>query len=161
MTSIPCSAQDSPTPESDRSLSVSSAEAGNPALCSADTREGKADGGPGPSNWPRAQSCASRPCEEEKGALWPLCDSGKHLVRLDPTTTWPGEDPSPRLQVSLSRVRLLGTPWCVGRQAPLTMEFSRQEDWSGLPFPQLGDLPDPGTEPWSPELQADSLLSEP
>ena len=41
------------------------------------------------------------------------------------------------------------------------MEFSRQENWSGLPFPSLGDLPDPGIEPGSPSLQADSLLSEP
>ena len=41
------------------------------------------------------------------------------------------------------------------------MEFFRQEYWSGVPFPSLGDLPDPGTEPGSPALQADSLLSEP
>ena len=47
------------------------------------------------------------------------------------------------------------------RQAPLSMAFSRQEYWSGLPFPSLGDFPDPGTEPWSPALQADSLPSEP
>ena len=41
------------------------------------------------------------------------------------------------------------------------MEFSRQEYWSGLPFPSPGDLPDPGIEPGSPALQADALLSEP
>ena len=41
------------------------------------------------------------------------------------------------------------------------MEFSRQEYWSGLPFPSPGDLPDPGIEPRSPTLQADALLSEP
>ena len=46
-------------------------------------------------------------------------------------------------------------------QAPLSMEFSTQEYWSGLPFPSPGDLPNPGIEPWSPSLQADSLLSEP
>ena len=46
-------------------------------------------------------------------------------------------------------------------QAPLSMEFSRQEYWSRLPFPSPGDLPDPGIEPGSPSLQADSLLSEP
>ena len=46
-------------------------------------------------------------------------------------------------------------------QAPLSMEFSRQEYWSGLPFPSPGDLPDPGTEPQSPALQADTLPSEP
>ena len=47
------------------------------------------------------------------------------------------------------------------RKAPLSMEFSRQEYWNGLPFPSPGDLPNPGTEPRSPALQADSLLSEP
>ena len=53
------------------------------------------------------------------------------------------------------------TPWAVDYQAPLSMEFSRQEYWSGLPFPSPGDLPDPGIEPGSPTLQADTLLSEP
>ena len=62
---------------------------------------------------------------------------------------------------SLSRVRLFATPWTVAHQAPLSMGFSRQEYWSGLPFPSLGDLPDPGIEPRSPALQADSLTSEP
>ena len=62
---------------------------------------------------------------------------------------------------SLSRVRLLVIPWTVAHQAPLSMEFSRQEFWSGLPFPSPGDLPYPGTEPMSPVLQADSLSSEP
>ena len=46
-------------------------------------------------------------------------------------------------------------------QAPLSMEFSRPAYWSGLPFPPPGDLPNPATEPGSPALQADSLLSEP
>ena len=46
-------------------------------------------------------------------------------------------------------------------QAPPSMEFSRQEYWSGLPSPSPGDLPDPGIEPGSPALQADSLPSEP
>ena len=45
-------------------------------------------------------------------------------------------------------------------QASLSMGFSRQEYWSGLPFPPSRDLSDPGTEPRSPKLQADSLLSE-
>ena len=49
----------------------------------------------------------------------------------------------------------------VAYKAPLSMEFSRQEYWSGLPFPFPGDLPDPGIEPRSPALQADALLSEP
>ena len=46
-------------------------------------------------------------------------------------------------------------------KAPLSLEFSRQKYWSGLPFPSPGDLPDPGIEPASPEQQANSLLSEP
>ena len=62
---------------------------------------------------------------------------------------------------SLSRVRLFATPWTVAYQAPLSMGFSRQECWSGLPFPSPGDLPDPGIEPGSPTLQADALPSEP
>ena len=48
-------------------------------------------------------------------------------------------------------------PWTVARQAPLSTGFSRQEDWSGLPFPPPGDLPNPGVKPGSPALQADSL----
>ena len=51
--------------------------------------------------------------------------------------------------------------WTVPRQAPLSMEFSRQEYWSGLPFPSPGDLPDPGIKPQSLALHADSLLLEP
>ena len=62
---------------------------------------------------------------------------------------------------SLSRVRLFATPWTVAHQAPPSMEFSRQEYWSGLPFPSPGDLPDPEIEPGSPALQADALTSEP
>ena len=46
-------------------------------------------------------------------------------------------------------------------KAPLSMEFSRQEYWSGFPFPSPGDLPGPGIEPGSPTLQADALLCEP
>ena len=62
---------------------------------------------------------------------------------------------------SFSRVRLFATPWTVAHQAPLSMGFSRQENWSGLPLPSPGDLPNPGTEPRSPALQADTLSSEP
>ena len=49
----------------------------------------------------------------------------------------------------LSRVQLFVTLWTVGHQAPLSMEFSRQEYWSVLPFPTPGDLSDPGIEPGS------------
>ena len=55
----------------------------------------------------------------------------------------------------------LVTSWTVARLAPLVIEFSRQEYWSGLPFPSPRDLPDPGIEPRSPALQADALPSEP
>ena len=61
----------------------------------------------------------------------------------------------------LSRVPLSATSWTRAHQAPLSMGFSRQEYWSGLPCPPPGDLPDPGIEPASsvaPALQADSLL---
>ena len=53
---------------------------------------------------------------------------------------------------SLSRVQLFVTPWTVAPQAPLSIGFSRQKYWSGLPFPSPGNLPDPGIEPESPTL---------
>ena len=52
------------------------------------------------------------------------------------------------------------SPWTVARQAALSMGFSRQEYWSGLPFPSPGNLPNPGTKPRSPALQADSSPEE-
>ena len=57
--------------------------------------------------------------------------------------------------------RLFATPWTVVYQAPPFMGFSRQECWSGLPFPSQGDLPHPGIDPRSPTLQADTFPSEP
>ena len=85
---------------------------------------------------------------------------------------------SPALQVdslsaeppgkSLSRVKLkvkslshVYSPWTIAQQAPSSMEFSKQEYWSGLPFPSPEDLPNPGIKPRSPALWADALLSEP
>ena len=62
---------------------------------------------------------------------------------------------------SLSPVRLYATPWTAAYQAPPSMRFSRQEYWSGLPFPSPGNLPNPGNEPRSPALEADTLTSEP
>ena len=64
--------------------------------------------------------------------------------------------------VSCSVMSDSATPWTppLAHQAPLSMEFSRQEYWGGFPFPSPGDLPDPGVKPWSPALQADSLPSE-
>ena len=60
---------------------------------------------------------------------------------------------------SLSHVRLFVTPWTVAYQTSPSMEFSRQEYWSGLPFPSSGYLPDPGIEPRSPTLQADRCFT--
>ena len=65
------------------------------------------------------------------------------------------------VRVSCSVVADSSTPWTVAHQAPLPMEFSRQEYWSGLPYPPPGDLLDPGIKLVSPALQADSFLSEP
>ena len=62
---------------------------------------------------------------------------------------------------SLSCVRLFATPWTVAYEAPQSMDFSRQEYWSGLSFPSPGDFPDTRIEPGSPTLQADALPSEP
>ena len=57
-----------------------------------------------------------------------------------------------------SHVQLFATPWTIASQAPLSMEFFRQEYWSGWPCPSPGDLPNSGIKPASPALQADSLL---
>ena len=62
---------------------------------------------------------------------------------------------------SLSSVRLFVTPWTVARHAPLSMRFSGQEYWSGLPYPPSGDIPNPEIKPGSLTLKANSLPSEP
>ena len=64
-------------------------------------------------------------------------------------------------QMMLSHVRLFATPWTVAYHVPPSMGFSRQEYWSGFPFPSPEDLPDPGIEPESPAVLADALPSEP
>ena len=56
---------------------------------------------------------------------------------------------------------LSATLWTIAHQAPLSLEFSRQEYWSGLPFPTSGDLPDPGIEPMSPALAGGFFTIEP
>ena len=63
-------------------------------------------------------------------------------------------------EVTQSYLILCDPPWTGACQAPPSMEFSRQEYWSGLPFPSPGDLPNPGIEPRSPALREDSLLYE-
>ena len=68
------------------------------------------------------------------------------------------------LAQSLSHVEFFATPWTLACQAPLSMEFSRQEYWNGLPFPSPGAFPDPGIKPVSPvspALQAHLLPTEP
>ena len=62
---------------------------------------------------------------------------------------------------SLSHVEHFATPWTVTLQAPPSKGFSRQEYWSGLPFPSPGDLLDPGIKSGSPTLQADSTAEPP
>ena len=95
---------------------------------------------------------------------------GSRRVRHDWTTELNWTDPgkldsmllTAKVKVkSLSPVWLFGAPWTVAYQALLSMGFSSQEYWSGLPFPSPGDLPNPGIEPWSPALQTDALPSEP
>ena len=66
-----------------------------------------------------------------------------------------------RKEKSLSRVRLFASPWAVAYRAPPSMEFSRQEYGSGLPFPSPGDLPDPGIESMSPALAGGFFTAEP
>ena len=121
------------------------------------------------------------PRGEEVKLCWDMCIPFKRHVRV--FYTWKGPQRSfrstsftdekteaqqgqviwPRLCVcqSLSHLRLFVIPGTVARQAPLSMEFSRQEYWDGLSFLPPGDLPEPGIEPGSPALQADSLPSEP
>ena len=62
-----------------------------------------------------------------------------------------------RVKVLVSCVQLFEIPWTVAHKAPLSVVFSRQERWSGWPFPSPGDLPDPGIEPGSPTLKTDPL----
>ena len=80
---------------------------------------------------------------------------GKHIIIYGTFSciSLPGLHSNPK--------RVFATPWTVAYQTPWSMGFSRQEYWSGLPFPSPGDLPNPGIKPESPAWQLDSLLSEP
>ena len=81
------------------------------------------------------------------------------LQKCSDLSYWLGFPGGPKVK-SLSCFWIFVTPWSVVYQAPLSMGFSRQEYWSGLPFPSPGDLPNLGIEPRSPALLADALLSE-
>ena len=85
-----------------------------------------------------------------------------HSSKLMVLILWRAPE-SPKVKVSLlvAQSCLFATPWTAAHQAPLSMGFSRQGCWSGSPFPSPGDFPDPGIQPESPALQADSLPSEP
>ena len=97
---------------------------------------------------------------KEKIKCWCLVGAPQQMETQDDFLSWSGLWVSEWVK-SLSRVRLFATPWTVAHRAPPSMGFSRQEYWSGLPFPSPGDLPDPGMEPRSPALQAEALTSEP
>ena len=119
------------------------------------------------------RSCIFNPCIEKipwrrKWQPTPVFLPGKSLWTEEPGRLQPRGSQSQtwlkwqKVKVkSLSSVWLFATPWTVAYQAPPSMGFSRQEYWSGLPFPSPGDLPDPGIEPGSPTSRADVLTSEP
>ena len=98
-------------------------------------------------------------CQEKKNKKKRNERQGKRASYF-PYSNTQGPDIYPTLLLLLlscfSRVQLCTTLWTVARQAPPSMEFSRQEYWSGLPCPPPGDLPNPGIKSWSPALQADS-----
>ena len=113
----------------------------------------------------KANSVLSRECTGH--SKHPLSTTQEVSPHID-ITRWssPKSDWLYSLQANLenvkspSRVRLFASPWTVAHQAPPSVEFSRQEYWSGLLFPSPWDLPDSGIEPGSPTLQSDALLSE-
>ena len=92
-----------------------------------------------------------------------------NAILLALVSSWPPPAVPPSANMAFSGVRVLSlsavsdfaTPWTSAHQALLSIGVSRQEHWSGLPFPSPRDLPDPGIVPGSPALQADSLLTEP
>ena len=106
-------------------------------------------------------------CQFDHSVSWSLCvlvcsSSGLSYLGLCASWTWLTLSfPMLGKLKSLSHVQLLVTPLTVAHQAPPSMGFSRQEYWTGLPFPSPGDLPDPGIKPRSPTLQTDALPSEP
>ena len=104
-------------------------------------------------------------CQAEETVLNLECQVSLSWILWIVTILWIGVIPifqMTKVKVkSLSRIRLFVTLWTVAYRAPPSIGFSRQEYWSGLPFPSPEYLPDPGIEPGSPALQADTLTSEP
>ena len=106
----------------------------------------------------------SNPKLPRLGKLIKQVDTGSSGVstKLEGIVCFPDGSVVKKVKVKLlSCVRLSATPWIVAHQAPPSMGFSRQEYWSGLPFPSSGDLSNPGIEPRSPALWADALPSKP
>ena len=109
-------------------------------------------------------SIPSKMCRFVSIWLWPLLMSSfVEFYLLTPASVFLGPPVSKTEQCAcmLSFIQLFATPWTVAHQAPLSMEFSRQEYWSELPSATPGDLSNPGIKPLSPALQVDSLPSEP
>ena len=106
--------------------------------------------------------CWGQPCSPGHIHIWADTMRGHFCLITRPARMCP-LFPSQRLGesecVSRSVVADSATPWTVARQAPLSMEFSRQEYWSGLPFPSPGGLPKPGIEPRSPSRAAGRFLT--
>ena len=92
-----------------------------------------------------------------------ICWRNQVICPLTELCKWPpcGITESVKSCQLLSHIWLFVAPWTVACSTSLSMEFFGQENWSGKPFPSPGDLPNPGTEPSSPALKADCLLSEP
>ena len=121
------------------------------------------------SPWGRAKTLGPRTTcatKSQKSACYlPSIYLPKAISWKYPNCPWGADSfplPSPRRVSEVTQsCPTLCNPWTVAHQAPPSMGFSRQEYWRGLPFPSLGDLPDPGIEPRSPTLQADALTSAP
>jgi len=108
--------------------------------------------GPEGNGNPLQCSCLENPRDGEAwwAAVSGVAQNWTRLKRLSSSMFTEEEVPSQRQLQLLRSVRLSVTPWTAARQAPLSMGFSRQEYWSGVPCPPPGDLPDPGMEPASP-----------
>ena len=111
--------------------------------------------------WQPTSSCLENPYGQRSLAGYNPWGH-KESDMTEQLSTWIFECLKVKVKVkSPSRVRLFATPWTVAYQTPPSMGFSRQEYWSGLPFPSPGDLSNPGIKPGSPAFQADALTSEP